>query len=137
MATHKKIALVTGGSRGLGKDMALNIAKKGLDVILTYNTQKDEALAVVAKIEKTGQKAAALQLNTGVVKNFDAFINQLKETLKKLDNAGGLDFLVNNAGVGTHAEFVDTTEEQFDALVNIHFKGAYFLTQKTLPLLND
>jgi len=135
--TTNKIALVTGGSRGLGKDMALNLAKKGIDVILTYNSKKDEALAVVADIEKTGRKAAALQLNTSEVKSFDSFFGEVKATLKNTFDTERFDFLVNNAGIGIGAPFAETTEDQFDELMNIHFKGVFFLTQKALPLIND
>ena len=136
MSTNK-IALVTGGSRGLGKNMALSLAKKGINVILTYNSKKDEALAVVAEIEKAGQKAAALQLSAGDVKSFDAFYGQVKTILKDTFNANKFDFLINNAGIGIYASFADTTEEQFDELMNIHLKGVFFLTQKALPLIND
>jgi NAD(P)-dependent dehydrogenase (short-subunit alcohol dehydrogenase family) len=136
MSTNK-IALVTGGSRGLGKNMALSLAKKGINVILTYNNKKDEALAVVAEIEKVGQKAAALQLNAGDIKSFDTFFAQVKTVLKDTFNADKFDFLINNAGIGVHASFAETTEEQFDELMNIHFKGVFFLTQKALPLIND
>lgn len=137
MTSSNKIALVTGGSRGLGKDMALSLAEKGLHVILTYNSQQDEALDVVRQIESKGQKAAALQLNVGEMTSFDAFIGQVHETLEAHFNAEKLDFLVNNAGIGIHASFAETTEAQFDTLMNIHFKGAFFLTQKALPILND
>ena len=136
MSTNK-IALVTGGSRGLGKDMALSLAKKGINVILTYNSKKDEALAVVADIEKTGQKAAALQLSAGETKTFDAFFEQVKTVLKDTFNADKFDFLINNAGIGINTPFANTTEDQFDELMNIHFKGVFFLTQKALPLIND
>ena len=136
MSTNK-IALVTGGSRGLGKNMALSLATKGINVILTYNSKKDEALAVVAEIEKTGQKAAALQLSAGDTKTFDAFFAQVKTVLKDTFGADKFDFLINNAGIGIHASFAETTEEQFDELMNIHFKGVFFLTQKALPLIND
>ncbi|MHB8209011.1 SDR family NAD(P)-dependent oxidoreductase [Mucilaginibacter sp.] len=136
MSTNK-IALVTGGSRGLGKNMALSLAKKGINVILTYNSKKDEALAVVAEIEKAGQKAVALQLSAGDTKTFDAFFSQVKTVLKDTFGADKFDFLINNAGIGIHASFAETTEEQFDELMNIHFKGVFFLTQKALPLIND
>ncbi len=136
MSTNK-IALVTGGSRGLGKNMALSLAKKGINVILTYNSKKDEALAVVAEIEKGGQKAAALQLSAGDTKTFDAFFAQVKTVLKDTFGADKFDFLINNAGIGIHASFAETTEEQFDELMNIHFKGVFFLTQKALSLIND
>jgi NAD(P)-dependent dehydrogenase (short-subunit alcohol dehydrogenase family) len=137
MTAKTKIALVTGGSRGLGKDMALNLAKKGNDIIITYNNKKDEALKVVAEIQKHGRKAEALQLNTGIIKSFDQFIDNLKSTLDKTFGTTSFDFLINNAGVGIHAAFADTTEAQFDELMNVHFKGVYFVSQKTLPLIND
>jgi NAD(P)-dependent dehydrogenase (short-subunit alcohol dehydrogenase family) len=117
--------------------MALKIAEKGINVILTYNTQKEEALAVVAEIEKAGQKAIALQLNTGDIKSFDSFFEQLKSVLKDTFNTANFDFLINNAGVGRYTAFAETTEEEFDLLLNIHYKGVFFLTQKSLTLLND
>ncbi len=137
MATNSKIALVTGGSRGLGRDMAINLAKKGIDVALTYNSNKAEADKVVAEIEAAGQKAVALQLNTGEVKTFDAFFNQLKTALQETFNTDHFDFLINNAGTALYAPFAETTEEQFDTVLNIHYKGVFFLTQKALSILND
>lgn len=132
-----KIALVTGGSRGLGKNMALSLAKKGIDVIITYNSKQDEALAVVAEIEQAGRKAVALQLSAGETTSFDAFFAQVKTILKETFGAERFDFLVNNAGVGINSMITAMTEESFDTLMNIHFKGVYFLTQKALPLMND
>lgn len=137
METKTKIALVTGGSRGLGKNAAMHIIKKGIDVIITYRSKKEEAEAVVAEIEKSGQKAAALQLDTGIVGSFDAFIKQLATVLKEKWNRDTFDFLVNNAGIDAAAPFAKTTEEDFDNLFNVHFKGVYFLTQKSLPLIAD
>jgi NAD(P)-dependent dehydrogenase (short-subunit alcohol dehydrogenase family) len=137
MESKNKIALVTGGSRGLGKSMAINLAKKGINVILTYNSKKDEALAVVAEIERAGQKAAALQLNTAEVKSFDAFFNQVADILKNIFNTDHFDYLVNNAGIGLNKSFAETTEEQFDLLMNVHLKGVFFLTQKALPFINN
>jgi NAD(P)-dependent dehydrogenase (short-subunit alcohol dehydrogenase family) len=137
MAQTNRIALITGGSRGLGKNMAISLAKKGIDIILTYNSQKDEALKVVGEIEQLGGKAASLQLNTSEVKGFNSFVTSLGSTLKDVFGADKLNFLVNNAGTGIHASFAETTEEQFDALMNIHFKGVFFLTQKILPLIAD
>ncbi|GAB3796874.1 SDR family oxidoreductase [Spirosoma humi] len=137
MATENKIALVTGGSRGLGKNMALSLAKKGIGVVLTYNSRQDEAQSVVAEIEALGQKAVALQLNTSDVRSFDAFYEQLSTALQNTFTADRFDFLINNAGTASYALFADTTEAQFDEMVNIHLKGVFFLTQKALPLLND
>ncbi|HEY9044548.1 MAG TPA: SDR family oxidoreductase [Ohtaekwangia sp.] len=137
MQTTNKIALVTGGSRGLGKNAAVSLAKKGLDVILTYNSKKAEAEATVAEITALGQKAIALQLNTAQVAEFDPFAKQLASVLKEQWNRTSFDYLVNNAGIDWAAPFVQTTEEQFDALFNVHFKGVYFLTQKLLPLVAD
>jgi len=137
MTAYKKIALVTGGSRGLGKDMAISLANKGINVILTYNSKQEEALAVVAEIEKTGAQAVAIQLNTGDVKSFDTFFTQVKEVLKDTFDTDHFDFLINNAGIGINSPFAKTTEEDFDMLMNIHFKGVFFLTQKALDLIND
>src|SRR5882757_5182501 len=114
MEQMSKIALVTGGSRGLGKNMALSLARKGIDVILTYNSKKEEALAVVAEIGKVGAKAAALQLNTGDIKSFDTFFGQVRAELKNTFGADRFDFLINNAGIGVHSSFAETTEEDFD-----------------------
>ncbi|MFC6100204.1 SDR family NAD(P)-dependent oxidoreductase [Olivibacter domesticus] len=137
MMTKNKIALVTGGSRGLGKNMALRIAEKGFDVILTYNSKKEEALSVVSEIEQFGQKAKAIQLNAGEIKGFDAFFNEVKTVLKDTFKTEHFDFLINNAGTGLHASFSETTEEQFDTALNIHYKGVFFLTQKALQFMND
>ncbi|MDR6763286.1 NAD(P)-dependent dehydrogenase (short-subunit alcohol dehydrogenase family) [Flavobacterium sp. 2755] len=137
MAVNTKIALVTGGSRGLGKNMAIAIAKKGLDVIITYNSKKDEADAVVKEIESLGQKAASLQLNVGDSNTFDGFFEGISSTLKSTFNTDKFDFLVNNAGIGIHNSFVGTTEAEFDQLTNIQFKGPFFLTQKALNVMND
>ena len=136
MSTNK-IALVTGGSRGLGKNMALSLAHKGIDVLLTYRSKKEEAEAVVAEIQGLGCQAAALPLDVADAKSFDAFFTQVKSTLQDTFHAGHFQFLINNAGIGIHAMFADTTEAQFDELVNIHLKGPFFLTQKALPLLED
>lgn len=134
---QSKIALVTGGSRGLGKNMAIAIAKKGLDVVLTYNSKKEEAEAVVAEIEALGQKAAALQLNVADANGFDAFFAEVAKVLSSTFGADKIDYIVNNAGVGVHAAFADTTVEDFDNLVNIQLKGPFFISQKALPLLAD
>jgi NAD(P)-dependent dehydrogenase (short-subunit alcohol dehydrogenase family) len=137
MTQTNKIALVTGGSRGLGKNMVLSLAQRGVNIILTYNSKKDEALETVKEIEALGQKAAALQLNVSEIGSFDKFISEVSATLKDTFDTDKIDYLVNNAGVGIYASFAETTEEQFDALFNIHFKGAFFLTQKALNIMND
>jgi NAD(P)-dependent dehydrogenase (short-subunit alcohol dehydrogenase family) len=137
MAQKNKIALITGGSRGLGKDMALTLAKKGLDVIITYHTKKDEAAQVVKEIQALGRKATALALNVEITKTFDSFIQEVSKALKETFQADKFDYLVNNAGTGVYQSFADTTEEQFDSMFNIHFKTAFFLTQKSLPVLAD
>ncbi|GAB3243636.1 SDR family oxidoreductase [Hymenobacter seoulensis] len=135
--TTPKIALVTGGSRGLGHNMALCLAQQGTDVLLTYHTKKTEAEAVVAEIQALGRRAAALPLDVANSTSFDAFWNQVKTTLRDTFQAEQFHFLVNNAGTGVYAPFADTTEEQFDEMVNVHFKSTFFLTQKALPLLAD
>ena len=132
-----KIALVTGGSRGLGRNMALSLAKKGIDVILTYHRQQADADAVVAEIAALGQKAVALQLDAANVAAFPAFYGQVAVALTDTFGTDQFDFLVNNAGTGLHAAFADTTEVQFDEVMNIHLKGPFFLTQQALPLLAD
>jgi NAD(P)-dependent dehydrogenase (short-subunit alcohol dehydrogenase family) len=132
-----KIAIITGGSRGLGKSMSLRLAQKGHDVILTYNSKKAEADGVVAQIEKMGRKAAALQLDVSDHKSFNAFAENVKSALGNNWQRNDFDFLINNAGIGIQASFLGTTEEQFDQLMNIHLKGPFFLTQKLLPLIKD
>ena len=132
-----KIALVTGGSRGLGKDSALQLAKRGFDVILTYQTKKEFADEVVKEIESIGQKAFALPLDISTTAGFEQFAIEVKNVLETQFSSAKLDALVNNAGIGINQSFETTTEEILDSMTNIHFKGPYFLTQKLLPLLND
>lgn len=132
-----KIALVTGGSRGLGKDSVLRLAEKGFDIILTYQTKKEAADEVVKEIETLGQKAFALPLDISTTSGFDQFVIEVKEILDTQFSSEKLDALVNNAGIGINESFETTTEEMLDTMTNIHFKGPYFLTQKLLPLLND
>ncbi|MBW4661791.1 MAG: SDR family oxidoreductase [Drouetiella hepatica Uher 2000/2452] len=137
MTNNTKIALITGASRGLGKNTALALAKKGVDVIVTYRSSKAAANSVVSAITEIGGKAAALQLDTSSTKSFDEFVAQVKQTLQDQWQTKQFDFLVNNAGIGIHKPFAETTEDDFDRLMNIQFKGVFFLTQKLLPLLKD
>lgn len=137
MSDKRKIALVTGGSRGLGRDMALSLAKKGFDVLISYHSKQKEAEEVVHEINKLGAKAAALQLDVALSNSFDSFVTKVSETLASHFAAEKIDSLVNNAGVGVHATLLDTTEEQFDNMVNVHLKAPFFLTQKLLPIMND
>jgi len=132
-----KIALVTGGSRGLGKDMALSIARKGLDVIITYRSKEEEAKQVVAQIESTGRKAAALRLDMSDFSSLDNFVKEVSNSLQSKWNVTALDYLVNNAGMGATVPFEKVTEELFNDFLNVHYKGIYFLTQKLLPYLNN
>ena len=135
--TAPRIAIITGGSRGLGKSTALHLAKQGVDVILTYQAQQAAALAVVAEIETMGRKAVALQLDVAQSGTFSAFAEQVRAALQTHWDTAHFQVLVNNAGTGAHASLMETTEAQFDALVNVHFKGTFFLTQKLLPLMAD
>jgi NAD(P)-dependent dehydrogenase (short-subunit alcohol dehydrogenase family) len=137
MTQAKKIALITGGSRGLGKNMALRLAQNGVNLILTYHTGKQQALDTIQEIEQSGVRAAALQLNVGSTQKLDPFFADLKAILQGTFATDKIDFLINNAGIGIHAAFADTTEEQFDSLLNIHFRSVFFLTQKALPILAD
>lgn len=133
----RKIALVTGGSRGLGKDSAIQLAKKGFQIILTYQTKREFADEVIKEIENMGQKAFALPLDISTTAGFNQFANEVKDILDTQFASAKLDALVNNAGIGINQSFETTTEETLDAMTNIHFKGPYFLTQKLLTLLND
>jgi NAD(P)-dependent dehydrogenase (short-subunit alcohol dehydrogenase family) len=132
-----RIALVTGASRGLGRNTAIALARRGTDVILTYHSNHAEAQAAVAEIQALGRKAVAFQLDGGDVAAFDGFVQALRGALAEHWGAEQFDYLVNNAGTGHHAPFAETTEAAFDALLNVHFKGVYFLTQKLLPLIRD
>ena len=137
MNEYQKIALITGGSRGLGKDMALRLAEKGTDVIVTYHSKKAEAEEVVAQMERMGRKAAAMKLNVADLNAFDTFLQQLGSVLQENWQTGKFDFLINNAGMGATIPFAQVTEADFDDFMNVHFKGVFFLTQKVLTLLND
>jgi len=134
---NPSIALVTGGSRGLGKSTALHLADRGVDIVITYRTKEKEAKDVVAQIVAKGRKAVALALDVADSRSFGAFAETLKAELARTWRRDRFDFLVNNAGIGIHASFMETTEAQFDELVNVHLKSTFFLSQKLLPLLND
>ncbi|VVQ16276.1 3-oxoacyl-[acyl-carrier-protein] reductase FabG [Pseudomonas fluorescens] len=134
---NRKIALITGASRGLGKNAALHLVAQGVDIIGTFNSRAEEAQALVAQIESLGGRAAMLQLDVGQSEGFAAFATQVADVLQKHFDRQQFDFLINNAGIGVNAHFVDTTVAQFDLLMNIHLKGPFFLTQTLLPLLAD
>ncbi|WP_422395445.1 SDR family oxidoreductase [Robertkochia solimangrovi] len=132
-----KIALVTGGSRGLGKAMAIALAGKGIDVMITYHSNAEQADAVVAEVESLGRKARAFQLDTAVISSFDNFFDDITSYLSSTYGIGTFDFLINNAGVGVNAPVLQTTEEQFDQMIDIHYKGVFFLIQKALSFMNE
>lgn len=132
-----KIALVTGGSRGLGRDMVINLAKKGIDILFTYHSNSSAADDVKSEVVKLGQKCEVFQLDTSDVKSFDAFFKNVSSYLNSEYGTPHFDFLINNAGTGIYQPFLETTEEQFDKMVNIHFKGVYFLSQKAVSMMND
>lgn len=137
MPTEPKIALVTGGSRGLGRNTAEHLARRGADLILTYRTNRAEAEAVAAGITAMGRRAVALPLDTGDTRGFPAFAGAVAAALRDTWGTDSFDFLVNNAGIGIHAPFSETTAAQFDQLMNIHLKGVFFLTQQLLPQIAD
>lgn len=132
-----KIALITGGSRGLGRSMAQHLAARGTDILFTYRTRKEEADSLVAELAATGRKAVALQLETGDTSAFPAFAVTVRDALRSTWARDRFDYLVNNAGGALYAPFAETTEAQFDEVMNVHFKGVFFLTQTLLPLIND
>jgi NAD(P)-dependent dehydrogenase (short-subunit alcohol dehydrogenase family) len=138
MATQtQKIALITGGSRGLGRNTAESLAARGVDSVITYHSRAEEAQAVVTAIQAQGRKAVALQLDAGAPKTFAGFAERLKKALQNTWGRSSFDFLVNNAGISHHAAFDKVTEEELDSLYQVHFKGVFFLTQKLLPLMED
>ncbi|MCT9071276.1 SDR family NAD(P)-dependent oxidoreductase [Cupriavidus gilardii] len=136
MTTTSTIAVITGGSRGLGRNAAIHLARQGTDVILTYRGQRAEAERAVAEIEGLGRRAAALQLDVGDSRTFAGFAAQVESVLVGWGR-NRFDFLLNNAGIGLHASFAETTEDQFDELMRIHLKAPFFLTQALLPLIAD
>lgn len=132
-----KIALVTGASRGLGRNTAIALARKGAEVVGTYHSNKAEAAATASSIEQLGSKAVMFQLDTGDISSFAGFAADLTHALSATWGRSTFDYLVNNAGIGIHAPFAETTEADFDRLMNIHLKGVFFLTQRLLPLIAD
>ena len=134
---ESKIALITGGSRGLGKEMALRLAEKGHHVIITFVSQKEAANEVVKEIENNGGQALALYFDAGNITALPGFVNKFTESVRAKWNAEKFDFLINNAGMGANIPFEQATEEDFDKFLNVHFKSVYFLTQKLLPFIND
>jgi NAD(P)-dependent dehydrogenase (short-subunit alcohol dehydrogenase family) len=137
MTTATPIAVITGGSRGLGRNAVLKLAARGVDVLLTYRSNRAEADSVVAQVTAAGRRAVALPLDVSASGSFAAFATQVSQTLAKTWQRERFNFLVNNAGTGAHASFLETTEAQFDEMLNIHLKGTFFLTQKLLPLMAD
>jgi NAD(P)-dependent dehydrogenase (short-subunit alcohol dehydrogenase family) len=131
-----KVAIITGGSRGLGRNTAVNLARRGVDVIFTFRSNQAEAESLISEIEATGRKAAAFPLDAGDIRSFDAFVAEVRKTLQAWGR-DRFDYLVNNAGNSLHKPFEQTTEAEFDGIVNVHFKGVYFLTQKLLPFIQD
>lgn len=134
MTTTASLALITGGNRGLGRSTALELARDGVDVLITYRSNAAEADAVVAELTALGCAARALQLDTGDIASFAGWMEELRGALAEVGHER-LDLLVNNAGSGLHAAFADTTEQEFDEMVDVHLKGVFFLTQRLLPLL--
>ncbi|KMQ68645.1 short-chain dehydrogenase [Chryseobacterium sp. FH2] len=134
---NAKTALITGGSRGLGRNMAISLAKKGIDIIFTYKSNKASADQVIEEIQSLGQKAVAFQLDTGNINLFDDFLKQVTTYLQENTGSPNFDFLINNAGIGLMARASETTEQQLDEIFNIHYKGVFFLIQKALPFIND
>jgi len=137
MSSQQRIALITGGNRGIGRSTALSLAAKGVDSVITYRSHPEEAVAVVAELEALGRKAVALQLDTGETSAFEAFAGDFTRALRDTWGREDFDYLVNNAGNSSNSSFDEVTEEEFDRLIDIHFKGVFFLTQRLLDQLAD
>jgi NAD(P)-dependent dehydrogenase (short-subunit alcohol dehydrogenase family) len=133
----QKIALITGGSRGLGHNTALHLAAKGVDIIITYRTNKVAADNVVGEIIAMGRKAVALPFDAGDRAALPTFVASFKSTLTDNWQQTGFDYLVNNAGAGVYASFADTSESEFDEMLTTHFKSVFFLTQALAPIVKD
>ncbi|EGF91918.1 short chain dehydrogenase family protein [Asticcacaulis biprosthecium C19] len=132
-----KIALITGGSRGLGRNMAHHLAARGVDILFTYRARRDEAETLIADLNLMGRKAVAIQLDTGMTAQFPGFVASVRAALRDEWGRDDFDYLINNAGMGLYTPFAETTETQFDEVMNVHFKGVFFLTQALLPLICD
>jgi NAD(P)-dependent dehydrogenase (short-subunit alcohol dehydrogenase family) len=133
---NTNVAIITGGSRGLGRNTAVNLAQRGADILFTYRVNQKEAESLIREVEDAGRKAAGFRLDTGDVRSFDGFVAEVRKALLRW-GCDRFDYLVNNAGNSLHAGLQETTETQFDEIFNVHVKGVYFLTQKLLPLMND
>jgi len=133
---HGKVVIITGGSRGIGRNTAVNLARRGVGILFTYRANQAEADSLLREVKAMGRKAAAFRLDTGDIRSFDGFVAEVSKTLHDWGREK-FDYLVNNAGNSFNASFEQTTEAEFGDIVNVHFKGVFFLTQKLLPLLND
>ena len=131
------IALITGGSRGLGRSMALHLAEHGVDVIFTYRAAASDANEVREHIRSLGRKAVALPLDVADSRQFDAFAGAVAAELERTWDRKQLDYLVNNAGTSLHAGIAETTAAQLDEIYSVHFKAPFLLTQRLLPLIAD
>ncbi|WP_237934554.1 SDR family NAD(P)-dependent oxidoreductase [Acetobacter senegalensis] len=128
------IAIVTGGSRGLGRATVEALARRGVSSILTYHTNRSAADEVVDSVEQSGARAVALQLDTGDTHVFPAFADEIRRVLREW-GAERFNYLVNMAGTSHSGLFGEVTEEDFDAAYRVHAKGPFFLTQTLLPLI--
>jgi NAD(P)-dependent dehydrogenase (short-subunit alcohol dehydrogenase family) len=132
----ERTAIITGGSRGIGRNTVVNLARRGVDIIFTYHSNQAEAENLAREVEAVGRKVAAYRLDTGDVSSFDRFVVEVRNSLQNWGR-NRFDYLVNNAGISLHATFEQTTEAEFDEVINVHLKGVYFLTQKLLSVMND
>lgn len=134
---NQKTALITGGSRGLGREMAIELAKNGVKILFTYNSKKEKALELIQEIEKLGSRAQAFQYHANDPMSGEKLMREISTYLLSKNPNDKIDFLINNAGTGLYSTITETKEYQFDEMVNIHLKSVYFLSQAALPYLND